>query len=482
MVEIAVKYLVSTTGARLVAGSAEGMCRGVAIDSRAVEPGAIFVAFPGERVDGNDYVEKAIAAGAGAAVMTREPSADELDAAGEAGCAILLCDDPTEFLLRLAQGYRARLRCTVIGVTGSIGKTTTKDVLAACLAKRYRVHATAGNFNNLIGLPLTILSAPEDTQMLVLEMGMNDFGEISRLTACAQPTFAIITKVGTSHIGMLGSREGIARAKAEILEGMPPSAQNFEGRHSALVLHGEDDFTPYIIERFARPAGVDVVLAGTSTDDDVCATRVELDEEGCAHFDITFEDGSSFRTHLSIPGAQSVPNALFAAAVAHRLGVPGFEIDEAFSELELTGRRAQVRRAANGARVIDDSYNASPESMAAGLDLLASLPCSGTRIAVLGEMGEMGDEAPRLHALTGAYAAAKRPGLLICVGGEMAGEMASAARLMGLDEGDVQVVPSCDVLIRRFAGVIGERDLVLVKGSRFVGLDRFVEEVCADAR
>ena len=208
--------------------------------------------------------------------------------------------------------------------------------------RRYRVHATAGNFNNLIGLPLTILSAPEDTQMLVLEMGMNDFGEISRLTACAQPTFAIITKVGTSHIGMLGSREGIARAKAEILEGMPPSAQNFEGRHSALVLHGEDDFTPYIIERFARPAGVDVVLAGTSTDDDVCATRVELDEEGCAHFDITFEDGSSFRTRLSIPGAQSVPNALFAAAVAHRLGVPGFEIDEAFSELELTGRRAQV--------------------------------------------------------------------------------------------------------------------------------------------
>lgn len=142
----------------------------------------------------------------------------------------------------------------MIGVTGSIGKTTTKDVLAACLAKRFRVHATAGNYNNLIGLPLTILSAPADTQMLVLEMGMNDFGEIARLTACTQPTFAIITKVGTSHIGMLGSREGIARAKAEILQGMPPSAENFEGHHSALVLHGEDDFTPLIIEKYARLA------------------------------------------------------------------------------------------------------------------------------------------------------------------------------------------------------------------------------------
>lgn len=482
MVEIAVKYLESTTGARRVAGDPDRVCRGVVIDSREVGPDAIFVAFPGERVDGNDFAAAAIEKGAAAVVMTREPDQTLVDAAHARNCSLLTCDDPTEFLLRLAQGYRARLHCTVIGVTGSIGKTTTKDVLAACLVKRFRVHATAGNYNNLIGLPLTILSAPADTQMLVLEMGMNDFGEIARLTACAQPTFAIITKVGTSHIGMLGSREGIARAKAEILQGMPPSAENFEGHHSALVLHGEDDFTPLIIEKYARPRGIDVVLAGTSTDDDVYATHVELDETGCPHFDITFEDGLSFKTHLSIPGAQSVPNALFAATVAHRLGVPGFEIDEAFSSLALTGRRAQVRHATCGACVIDASYNASPESMAAGLNLLESLPCSGTRIAILGEMGEMGEEAPRLHALTGAYAAAKRPGLLICVGGELAEEMATAARLMGLDEGDVHVVPSCDVLIKRFAGVIGERDLVLVKGSRFVGLDRFVEEVCADAR
>ena len=482
MVEIAVKYLESTTGARLVAGDPNRVCRGVSIDSRAVEPDSIFVAFPGERVDGNDFAPQAVDAGAAAVVLTREPDVQLLDRASAQGCSLLLCDDPTEFLLRLAQGYRARLRCTVVGVTGSIGKTTTKDVLAACLSKRYRVHVTAGNFNNLIGLPLTILSAPSDTQVLVLEMGMNDFGEIARLTACAQPTFGIITKIGTSHIGMLGSREGIARAKAEIIQGMPASSENFEGHHSALVLHGEDDFTPYIIENFARPAGVEVVLAGSSTDDDVYATHLELDDEGCPHFDITFEDGSSFRTRLSVPGAQSVPNALFAATVAHRLGVPAFEIDEAFSALEMTGRRVQVRRASCGARVIDDSYNASPESMAAGLNLLMSLPCTGSRIAVLGEMGELGEDASRLHALTGAYAAAKRPDMLVCVGGDMAAEMAAAARLMGLDEGDVQVVPSCEELSSRFANVIGERDLVLVKGSRFVGLDRFVEEVCSDAR
>ncbi|MDO4436929.1 MAG: UDP-N-acetylmuramoyl-tripeptide--D-alanyl-D-alanine ligase [Coriobacteriaceae bacterium] len=482
MVEIAVKYLESTTGARCVQGDPDRVCRGVAIDSRAVEPDAIFVAFPGERVDGAAFAPQAIEAGAGAVVLACEPSDELLESARERGCAVLTCDDPTEFLLRLAQGYRARMQCTVIGVTGSIGKTTTKDVLASLLAKRYRVHATAGNYNNLIGLPLTILSAPADTQMLVLEMGMNSFGEISRLTACAQPTFSIITKVGTSHIGMLGSRENIARAKAEIIEGMPPSAQNFEGHHSALILHGEDDFTPFIIQNFARPAGVDVVLAGTSLDDDVSAANIELDEEGCATFDITFEDGSSFKTRLSVPGAQAVPNALFAAAVAHRLGIPGFEINEAFGALQMTGRRVEVRRARCGARVIDDSYNASPESMAAGLNLLCSLPCEGSRIAILGEIGELGDEAGRMHDLIGAYAAAKPLSLLVCVGGASAERMASAARLMGMDEGDVVVVPTCDELIDRFAATLGERDLVLVKGSRFVGLDRFAEEVCADAR
>ena len=482
MVEIAVKYLESVTGARPVTGSGERMCRGCVIDSREVSPDAIFVAFPGERVDGNVFAPAAVRAGAACVVMTAEPGRELIDEAKERDCAIFVTDDPTEFLLRLAQGYRSRMRCTVIGVTGSIGKTTTKDVLAALLAKRYRVHATAGNYNNLIGLPLTILSAPKNTQMMVLEMGMNHPGEIARLAACAQPTFGIITKVGTSHIGILGSRENIARAKAEIVSGMPASAENFEGHHSALILHGEDDFTPYIIERFAKPAGIDVVLAGTSTDDDVCASRIELDEEGCPSFDITFEDGTQFKTHLSVPGAQSVPNALLAAAVAHRLGIPTFEIDAAFGELALTGRRVQVRRAASGARVIDDSYNASPESMAAGLDLLASLPCAGSRIAVLGEMGEMGHEAARLHALTGAYAAAKKLDMLICVGDELTREMAAAARMMGMDEGDIQVIPSCEKLIARCATVLGPRDLVLVKASRFVGLDRFVEEVCRDAR
>ena len=478
MIEIAVRYLESVTGARPWTGNADRTCRGVVIDSREVGSDSIFVAFEGERVDGNEYAPQAIEAGAACVVLTREPSRELLRLADEHECAVFTTEDPTEFLLLLAQGYRARMRCTVVAVTGSIGKTTTKDVLKRLLETRYRVHATAGNYNNLIGLPLTILSAPRDTQIMILEMGMDGAGQIERLSRCAQPTYSIITKIGTSHIGMLGSRENIARAKAEVCAGMPASSENFEGHHSALILGGEDEFTPFIIENFAKPAGIDVVLCGTSTDDDVCASAIEVGEDGCPSFNLMFHNGSQFKTRLSIPGRQSVVNALYAAAVASMLGVPQFTIDEAFGDLSVTGRRQEVRSAACGARIIDDSYNASPESMAAGLDLLASLPCAGSRVAILGEMGELGDEGPRMHALVGAYAASKKLGLLVCVGGENAREMASAARMMGMDEDRVVVVPSCDKLIARYAGVLAPTDLALVKGSRFVGLDRFVEKVC----
>lgn len=479
MIEIAVRYLEKVTGAVPWTGNADRVCRGVVIDSRKVGEDAIFVAFAGERVNGNAFAPAAIEAGAAAVILTEEPSRDLIRLADAHECAVFTCDDPEEFLLRLAQGYRARMRATVVAVTGSIGKTTTKDVLASLLSTRYRVHVTEGNLNNLIGMPLTILSAPRDTEVMVLEMGMDGPGQIERLSRCAQPTYAVITKVGTSHIGRLGSRENIARAKAEVLAGMPRSEENFEGHHARLVLSGEDDFTPFIIENFAKPAGVEVLLCGTSADDDISVSHIELDEEAHPSFDITFADGASFRSKLALTGEQSVVNALFAAAVAAELGVARYEINEVFANLSITGRRQEVRRAATGARIIDDSYNASPESMAAGLRLLATLPCSGARVAVLGEMGELGGEAARLHELTGAFAAAIRPDLLICVGGENAAAMAAAARLMGLDESSVIQVPTCERLTTRYAKSFGPRDLVLVKASRFVGLDRFVEEVCS---
>lgn len=475
MIEIAVKDLLRATDAALVCGGTDRVCRGCAIDSREVGDGTVFVAFPGERVDGNDFAPQAVSAGAGAVVMTREPGDDLVALATDRDCAVLTVEDPEQFLLDLAHAWRERLDCTVIGITGSIGKTTTKDVLTAVLAERYRVWSTKGNYNNLIGMPLTVLSAPADMQMLVLEMGMNHFHEIERMSASANPAFAIVTKVGTSHIGILGSRENIARAKAEIVSGMKAST---EGASPLLILGGEDDFTPFIADGFARPAGVDVLLAGMSDDDAVKARDVRVDDEGRPVFELVLEDGSSVDTMLAIPGVQSVPNAVKAAALGMRLGVTANEVDHAFRSLKITGHRQEIRRARSGARIIDDSYNASAESMAAGLDLLMSLECEGARMAILGEMGEMGDEAPRMHELVGAYAAAKKLDVLVCVGGDNARLMADTARMMGMDEDRVQVLDDYKQVLERMGGAISAADIVLVKGSRFVELDRFVEGVC----
>mgnify|MGYP000080479195 CR=1 FL=1 len=474
MIEIAVNNLAAATGARTVTGEADQVCRGCVIDSRQVEEGTIFVAFPGENVDGNDFASRAVQSGAGAVVMTREPEAELVSLAQDKGCAILLTDDPEEFLLRLAHTYRLELGCLVVGITGSIGKTTTKDVLAAVLAKRYRVWATKGNFNNLIGMPLTVLSAPADTEVLVLEMGMNHFHEIERLSQSANPNLAIVSKIGTSHIGILGSRENIARAKAEIVQGMCAAGDFLP----LLVLGGEDDFTPFIRDTFAQPAGIDVMLAGVSDDDEVRARDVRVDDEGRPVFTLDFGQGETIDTMLAIPGVQSVPNAVKAAAVAYRLGVTPEQIDAAFRGLTITGHRQEIKRAKSGARVIDDSYNASAESMAAGLDLLCSLSCTGSRMAILGEMGEMGDEAPRMHELVGAYAAAKKLDMLACVGGELAQLMADAARMMGMDEDRIQVFSDYQQVLDRMGGALEKHDVVLVKGSRFVELDRFVEGVC----
>ena len=473
MVEIAVSDIAGATRASFVAGNRQRVCRGCVIDSRQVEADSIFVAFPGEKVDGNDFAAGAIESGAGAVVMTRTPEASLIAAAEAMDAALLLVHDPTEFMLELAAWYRDRLNATVIGVTGSIGKTTTKDVLAALLANRYRVWVTKGNFNNLIGMPMTILSAPSDTQMLILEMGMNHIGEIDRLTRCARPAYGIITKVGTSHIGILGSRENIARAKAEIVTGMEPSAEG----DRLLILGSDDDFTPFIRDNFAAPAGVDTLLVGTSETGDIVANDIKVEDDGCPSFEMAFPDGK-LSCKLSIFGAQSVPNALYAAALAHRLGISFDQIDSTFRDLHVTGRRQEIRRAACGARVIDDTYNASPESTAAALNLLMSLDCAGNRIAVLGEIGELGDEAKRLHELTGAYAAGKRPDILVCVGGEMAQAMAAAARMMGMSDDNVYVSDTWKTALDSFGGIIAADDLVLAKGSRFVELDRFVEGVC----
>ena len=481
MFEMTVSEIVAATGARLVAGDGARPCRGACIDSREVREGTAFVAFAGERVDGNAFAPGAARSGAGCVVLTAEPSDDVLAAAAETGCAVLRADgdDGERFLLRLAAAWRAaHPGWVVVGVTGSVGKTTTKDMLARALSPRFATHATAGNLNNLIGMPLTLLSAPEGTEALVVEMGMNHPGEIEALAAAAAPALAVVTNVGTSHIGLLGSRDNIARAKAEMVSGMRDARGTAAGDVArCLALVGEDDYCDFIADGYARPAGVDVVLVGASARDAVRASGVELDEEVHATCDVTCPDGWSRRTRLPVPGRHLVPDLLLALAVAWRLGVDRDEACAAVESMPPTHMRLEVVGGDGRPRVIDDTYTASPASMAAALDVLCSLPCEGRRVAVLGEIGELGDEAEALHGLVGAYAAAKPLDMLCLVGGDLAARMREAAVTMGASPDAVETFGSADEAARVLGPVLGAGDLVLAKGSRAAGLDAFVREV-----
>lgn len=477
MIRLSETEIVAATGAELLSSGTRAICGEAVIDSRAAGEGTVFVAFAGERVDGNAYLASAARQGAAAVVASREVAPDELAELASLGCAVLRAegDDGEEFLLRLARRVRdAHPEWLVVGVTGSVGKTTTKEMLAAAFGAQRRTHATRGNLNNLIGLPLTVLSAPDDAEVLVCELGMNHAGEISRLSAACRPSLACITNVGTSHIGLLGSRENIARAKAEIVSGMTPTPG---GAPATLALASSGDFTPLIADGFARPAGVDVMCVGRGEADLVRCASLELDDEGRASVTLACPDGWSGSVRLPMPGRAPVDDLLLALALVWRAGLDRDAALAAIAAMPATKMRLDVRRAPSGARVIDDSYNAAPASMAASLDVLASMACAGRRVAVLGEMGELGDEAARLHGYVGAYAAAKGLDLLVIVGAELADQMAEAARTMGLSEDALCRLATVDDALAVIGPVLAEGDLVLVKASRAAGLDNFVRGV-----
>ena len=478
MIRMTVADMLEATRAALVAGQASATFEGVCIDSRAVVAGRAFVALRGERVDGNHFAKSAIEAGAHVVVLTAPADDELLEVAGLHGTAVVraMADDGEEFMLRLARAWRLRnSQWAVVGVTGSVGKTTTKDMLAAALSTTRVTHATKGNFNNLLGVPLTLFGASSTDEAVVVEMGMNMPGEMERLSDVVKPNVAVVTNVGTSHIGNLGSREGIARAKGQIVSGM----RLVDGYDCAIVLTDADDFSNLIEEEYAKPAGVSVWRVG---DGAACAVRAELlsmDENGLPYVRLRFSDGLVLEGLLPLPGRAMVYDLLSAMGAVWALGAAREEAFSGILGMHSTHMRLEVRRAKGGTRVIDDSYNASPSSIAAALEVLCSMRCEGKRIAVIGEVGELGAESSRLHGLIGAYAAAKPLDMIAFVGGEAADVMADAAITMGFSPDKLERFAKAEDAARILAPILGERDLVLAKGSRSVGLDRFVEGVLA---
>lgn len=446
-----------------------GEACGLSWDSRAIEPGWAYVGIEGERVDGNDYAAAAIEAGAFVALMSREPSKAERAAAIEAGAAIVRVENGEDAVRALASAWRSRLGAKVVGITGSVGKTTTKSLVRQVLSSRFRTHATKGNYNNLLGAPYTVLSAPEDCEMLVVEMGMDHAGEIARICEVARPDMGIVTNVGVSHLEYLGTRENIARAKAELIEALPAGGTAF--------LHAQGEFTEFIRSHArAQERGVNVTLfAGCANDSGVYATDVRLDGEGHPSFAL-HANGEKAPCSLSLRGAHNVDNACAAAAVGLACGMGLSEVCAALALAQPEAGRARLAHAACGARVFDDAYNASPDSMKASLAMLSAYRCEGRRIAVLGDMGELGNAAEQGHADVGRAVAAAGVDVLVCVGG-LSRLIAQAACNAGMTETFVSCVPDADAAIETLRGIIAPDDVVLVKASHFMGLERVVEGI-----
>jgi UDP-N-acetylmuramoyl-tripeptide--D-alanyl-D-alanine ligase len=451
-----------TSGALTGMADPRAMVSGpVVVDSRAVEPGSLFVAIKGSRADGHDFAAQAVAAGATAVLAARPVEAPAL-----------IVGDVVAALGDLAAALCAELpQAAVVGVTGSAGKTTTKDLLARLTALIGPTVAPAGSFNNEIGHPLTVLTADQRTRFMVLELSARDAGHIAYLARIAPPRIGVVLNVGTAHIGVFGGREAIAKAKGELVEALPPDG--------VAVLNADDP----LVRAMAERTQARITWFGRSPSAAVRAEAVTLDERGRAAFTLRTPSGSA-PIRLRLYGGHAVDNALAAAAAAYELGLPVATIAAELSAAEPRSRwRMEVTDRADGVTVINDAYNANPDSMRAALEALGALGAGRRRIAVLGAMRELGEESEARHEELGRLAAESGIAGLVAVGPDtepvLAGARAAAGRAgsggAGGDPVEIHHAPDPDAAAALLAGRLRPGDVVLIKGSRAAGLERVAE-------
>ena len=454
--------VVEAVSGRLVSGNPAEAVGEVSINTRTLKPGELYVAVKGERFDGNDFVEAALAADACGAIVSRPVG--HLPKELVAGRALIVVPDSTGALQRLARWVRRKSGARVVAIAGSAGKTTTKDVTAAFLGLEHRVMQTAGNLNNHIGLPLSLLQLRHGADVAVVEVGMNHAGEISRLVAIAEPDVRVWTNVAEVHIEFFASIEGIADAKAEILEGA--NAQ------TVLVANADD---PRVMARIGRFPGR-VVTFGRAEGASVRITRVEdLGIDGTVS-EVATEAGN-LRLRIPLPGLTNVHNVVAAVAVAQQFDVPLEAIAERATTLQAGVHRGAVRRLGDGIVVLDDAYNSNPRALQAVLGVIAAEPRFARRLAVVGEMLELGAHAQSLHEECGRTAAGVGLALLITVGGEAARALGRAAIAAGMPESDVRHTSTSEEAAEVAAAFVRPKDLVLVKGSRAIKTEVVVEKL-----
>lgn len=395
-----VKDILNITKGQLIIGNQELECENFSKDTRTIQKGDIYIGIKGEKFDGSEFWKQALDNGADTVIIENvEISQEEMEKYSNK--TIIKVVDTLNALYEIAKYKRSLYDIPVIAVTGSVGKTSTKDLIASVVSTKYKTLKTEGNNNNNIGLPLTILKL-KDHEALVIEMGMNHLGEISLLTNIAKPTLAVITNIGTSHIGNLGSRENILKAKLEILEGMAVPK---------VIINNDNDLLHKWYEE--NKENIEIHTFGIENESDLNAENIELREDGS-----TFESVSKTeKIEIKVPvgGNHFVYNALCATEVGNILGISNEKIKQGIAQFELTKKRMDIKKLKNGAILINDSYNASYESMKASLEFLENY--AGTRkIAVLGDMFELGKYAIELHRKVGEEVAKRNIDILICAG------------------------------------------------------------------
>ncbi|MFI6264252.1 UDP-N-acetylmuramoyl-tripeptide--D-alanyl-D-alanine ligase [Micromonospora sp. NPDC051006] len=459
MIPLTLAEVATAVDGRLVDADPDARVTGpVEFDSRKVSAGTLFVAFPGEKVDGHDYAAAAVEAGAVAVLGTREVP----------GVPMVLVADALTAMGRLARAVVDRLPgLTVIGLTGSSGKTTTKDLIAQLTARLGATVAPAGSFNNELGHPYTAMQADRETRYLVMEKGARGVGHVRYLCEVVPPRISVVLNVGTSHIGEFGSRENIALAKGELVEALPADGM--------AVLNADDP----LVDAMASRTAARVVRYGEAPDAEVRAEDVALDERGRASYTLVTPDGRA-PVRLGLTGRHQVSNTLAAAAVARELGMPLAELATALGELGLVStRRMDVFDRPDGVTVIDDSYNANPGSMAVALKALASLGQGRRTVAVLGYMAELGPYERDGHAEVGRLAAELGVDRLLVVG-EPAAPIHEGATAVGNWGGESVLLTDQAAAVEVLRGELRPGDVVLVKGSRYRTWD-VVDALRADA-
>lgn len=425
---------------------------GVTIDSRKIMPGNLFVPFKGEHVDGHRYVEDALKNGASAAFWQKDvPNPPE-------GLPIIVVEDTLVALQELARSYRSELNVKVVGITGSNGKTTTKDMTANLLALQYKVQKTEGNFNNHIGLPLTILGLEKDTEIAVLEMGMSSIGEIEFLTKLACPSAVIITNIGESHLQDLGSRERIAEAKLEIVKGLTEDG--------LIVYHGDE---PLLRERMTNDEGTALKQTfGRFDMNTLYPTNIKQTDNG-SYFKI---NGIETEFELPVLGTHNILNALAAMLVAHYFGISYDKMKAGLATLKVTNMRMELIEGIHGEKVINDAYNASPTSMNAAIELVTSLSGYKRKILVLGDMLELGPEEESFHLAVGKEIDYSKIDYVFTYG--KLGEFIAKGAQEVFPEDRVFSFLDKNKLLEELKKYTNKDTLILVKGSRGMKLEEIV--------